>query len=30
MHKKLISWYMSRAAVPFWFVFLADCAIVYL
>lgn len=30
MPKKLIDWYISKAALPFWFVFAADCAIIYL
>ena len=30
MPKKLIDWYISKAALPYWFVFAADCAIIYL
>lgn len=30
MLNKLLTWYTSRAALPFWFVFAADCLIVFL
>lgn len=30
MHKKLISWYMSRNALPYWYVFITDCGIVFM
>lgn len=29
MHKKLINWYLSRDAVPYWFVLLTDSCIVF-
>lgn len=30
MFEKVMNWYMSRAAVPFWLLGLTDCAIVYI
>ncbi len=30
MHERLINWYISKAALPFWLVFAADCSIIYL
>lgn len=30
MHRRLIDWYISKAALPFWLVFAADCTIIYL
>lgn len=30
MHQRLINWYISKAALPFWLVFAADCSIIYL
>lgn len=30
MHKRLVNWYISKAALPFWLVFAADCTIIYL
>lgn len=30
MRQRLINWYISKAALPYWFIFAADCAIIYL
>lgn len=29
MYKKLIDWYFTRAAIPFWYVLISDCFIVF-
>lgn len=28
--KRLLSWYFSKNAMPYWFIFLVDCAIIFL
>ncbi len=30
MYKKIVGWYLSHDAMPYWCLFFADCAIVYL
>ena len=29
MYKKLIDWYFTRAAIPFWYILISDCFIVF-
>ncbi len=29
MYRKIVGWYLSREALPYWYLFIADCLIVY-